>query len=185
MSSLPPSPSAQGVNIVLVGLMGSGKSSVGRMAAHSLGFDFVDTDQLVIEAAGRSIPEIFAAEGETGFRQRETAALKSLESANRMVIATGGGIVTQPVNLPILKHLGFVVWLNASPETLYKRTAHSHDRPLLHNSNPAQVLRDLYHQRATLYQEVCNLKITTDDLALPDVAYGLVETAQVHFRANR
>lgn len=169
---------------MLVGLMGSGKSSVGRMAAQMLGFDFLDTDQLIVETAGRSIPEIFAAEGEAGFRVVETQVLRSLEGAQRKIIATGGGIVTRAENLQILRALGFVVWLNATPETLYKRTSHSNDRPLLNQGNAAQTLRDLHEKRAPLYQSVCDLKITTDDLALPDVAYGLVETAQVHFRAD-
>jgi shikimate kinase/nucleoside-diphosphate-sugar epimerase len=171
-------------NVVLVGLMGSGKSAVGRAAAQSLGFSFVDTDQLVIESAGRSIPDIFAQEGEAGFRVRETAALRSLAGRNRTVIATGGGIVTRPENLPLLKQLGFVVWLNASPETLQRRTSHSNDRPLLRDGDPLTKLRALLDARAPLYAQVCDLKITTDDLPLDDAAYGLAESARVHFSSQ-
>lgn len=172
----------RGVNIVLVGLMGSGKSTVGRMSAQSLGFGFVDTDHLIISAANKTIPEIFASEGEAGFRKRETEALRSLIGQQRLVIATGGGIVTQPQNLEILKQLGFVVWLHADPMVLHRRTSHSLDRPLLRVGDPAETLRKLHEVRSVLYAQVCDEKITTDDLSLQDVAYGLVETAQVYFR---
>lgn len=172
------------MNIVLVGLMGSGKTTVGRLAAQSLGFDFIDTDQVIVDTAGRTIPEIFASEGEAGFRVRETASLKSLIGTRNHVIATGGGIVTQPVNLPLLRQLGFVVWLNASPETLHRRTSHSNDRPLLREGDPLQILRALHEERGPLYEEVCDLKISTDDLSLSDAAYGLAESARVHFSAQ-
>lgn len=171
-------------NIVLVGLMGSGKTAVGRIAAHTLGFDFVDTDHLVIEAAERSIPDIFATEGEEGFRRRETAALKSLAGRDRTVIATGGGIVTRPENLELLRRLGFVVWLDAGIETLRRRTAHSQDRPLLNDPDPLSKLRSLLEIRSPLYRSVSDLRITTDDLSLDDAAYGLVESARVHFSSR-
>jgi shikimate kinase/nucleoside-diphosphate-sugar epimerase len=171
-------------NIVLIGLMGSGKTTVGRIAAHILGFDFVDTDHLIVTGAGKSIPEIFATEGEEGFRRRETAALKSLAGRTRFVIATGGGIVTRPENLPVLRQLGFVVWLNAEIETLRRRTAHSHDRPLLQGVDPLVKLHALHETRAPLYQGVCDLKISTDELSLDDAAYGLAESARVHFNSR-
>ncbi len=168
-------------NVVLIGLMGSGKSTIGRLVAQSLGFEFVDTDHLVAETAHRTIPGIFAAEGESGFRTRETAALRSLLGRQASVIATGGGIVTVPENLPLLRQLGFVVWLNADPATLYQRTSHSHDRPLLRNADPEATLRDLLTQRAPLYEQVCDMKITTDDFSTEEIAYGLAETVRVEF----
>lgn len=171
----------RGFNVVLVGLMGSGKSTVGRMVAHSLGFGFADTDHLISDAAGYTIPEIFASEGEEGFRIRETAALRSLMDREGMVIATGGGIVTRPENLPLLKRLGFVVWLHADPLILYRRTSHSHDRPLLRNEDPAGTLKRLHEARSPLYEEASDLKISTDDFSPQDVAYGVAETARVHF----
>lgn len=179
---LPPNSGRRGRNIVIVGLMGSGKSTVGRLAAHSLGFGFVDTDQIIIERARKSIPDIFASEGEAGFRQRETEALKSLLGKEGLVIATGGGIVTQPANLPLLKQLGYVVWLNADPATLHQRTAHGNDRPLLRNQDPAATLRHLYETRRPMYQKACDLQIGTDDLTAQDVAYGLTESVRVYFR---
>ena len=176
-----PSFSEHGMNIVLIGLMGSGKSTVARLAAQNLGFAFADTDHLISDTAGCSIPDIFAREGEAGFRRRETEALRSLLGTERLVIATGGGIVTQPDNLPLLKQLGYVVWLNATPDTLHNRTARSDDRPLLKQGDAAATLRKLYEERRPLYEAACDFKITTDDLAAPEVAYGVSETARVHF----
>jgi len=169
---------------VLIGLMGSGKSAVGKLTAQSLGFEFVDTDQIVIEEAGKSIPDIFAAEGEAGFRQRETGALKSLLGRQGLVVATGGGIVTRPENVPLLQQLGFVVWLSANPSTLHERTCRSEDRPLLKQGDPAETLRKLHESRKGLYEVASDVKITTDDLSLHDVAYGLAETVKVHFRQS-
>ena len=178
-------PQDRAANIVLVGLMGSGKSTVGRLTAHSLGFAFVDTDQLIVEEAGMSIPDIFAKDGESGFRERETRALRSLLGRKGLIVATGGGIVTQAENRLLLRQLGFVVWLNADPQTLHQRTAHSHDRPLLRNDDPAGTLRMLYETRRALYHEVCDMKVTTDEFSPQDVAYGIAETARVEFAKRR
>ncbi|MFZ4764052.1 MAG: shikimate kinase [Roseimicrobium sp.] len=178
-------PQERAANIVLVGLMGSGKSTVGRLTAQSLGFSFVDTDQLIVEEAGLSIPDIFAKDGESGFRARETFALRSLLGHQGLVVATGGGIVTQTENRLLLRQLGFVVWLNADPLTLHQRTAHSHDRPLLRNDDPAGTLRMLYEVRRDLYQQVCDMKVTTDEFSPQDVAYGIAETARVEFGKRR
>ncbi len=172
---------ARGRNIVLIGLMGAGKTTVGKIAAHSLGFGFIDTDQIITDAAGKTIPQIFEAEGEAGFRHRETEALRSLLGHHSQVIATGGGIVTKPENLPLLKQLGLVAWLYAEPSTLRDRTSHNHDRPLLRNDDPEGTLRNLLTARRSLYEAACDVSIATDDLSPQDVAYGLTETAQHHF----
>jgi shikimate kinase len=161
--------------------MGSGKSTIGRLVAQSLGFEFVDTDHLITDAAHMNIPQIFAAEGEAGFRSRETAALRSLREKQGSVIATGGGIVTIPENLPLLRQLGYVVWLNAEPATLHARTSHSHDRPLLRNADPASTLRELLEKRGPLYERVADMKVTTDDFSTEEIAYGLAETVRVEF----
>ncbi len=106
-------------NVVLVGFMGSGKSSVGRLVARSLHGRFVDTDRLIEDHAKCEITEIFAARGEAFFRIEESRALRSLLGSVGLVVATGGGIVTAPENLPVLKELGFVVWLTASDEVIF------------------------------------------------------------------
>lgn len=179
-----PSPTRQHLaNLVLVGLMGSGKTTVGKLAAQSLGFQFIDTDDLIIQHAGKTIPDIFASEGEAGFRKQETECLQRLveQQQQHCVIATGGGIVTQPQNLELLKQLGYIIWLYASPNTLHHRTSHSNDRPLLRNSDPAATLKNLLEARGELYAQAADLKITTDDLSAPDVAYGVAETVRVIF----
>lgn len=166
-------------NVVLVGLMGSGKSTVGRMVAAKLGFNFLDTDQLIIETARCSIPQIFEHEGEESFRVRESAVLRSLLHMERCVIATGGGIVTQPRNHPLLRHLGYIVWLEADVATLHRRTAGSQDRPLLKDDDPKGKLQRLLDARRPLYQKLADLRIATDELSQDETAYGLAESARV------
>src|SRR5947209_5015020 len=109
-------------NIVLVGFMGTGKSAVGQRLAVCLGMRFLDTDEQIVGTAGRSIPELFQAEGETGFRERETAVLKSLAGIAGAVIATGGGILGRTENLALLRELGPLVCLAARPGIILSRT---------------------------------------------------------------
>ncbi len=169
-------------NIILIGLMGSGKSTVGRIVAHKLGFQFVDTDHLITDQARCSIPDIFAREGEASFRRRESAVLRQLLGRKHTVIATGGGIITQPVNLPLLKHLGFITWLEASTELLARRTASNNDRPLLRGEEPPIVkLHRLIQERAPIYKSVADLRILTDELTQQESAYGVAESARLFF----
>lgn len=167
-------------NVVLIGLMGSGKSTVGRMVAAKLGFQFFDTDQIITRTAGRSIPQIFEHEGEVAFRARESAALRSLLNREHCVIATGGGIVTQERNHPVLRRLGFIVWLDASVATLHRRTASSHDRPLLKGDDPKAKLQALLDARQPLYKRLADLRIATDELSQDETAYGLAESVRVY-----
>lgn len=168
-------------NIIVIGLMGCGKSTVGRIVANMVGFQFVDTDQLICDAAQCSIPRIFENEGEAGFRVRESAALRSLLGSRGHVIATGGGIVTQPHNLALLKHLGYVVWLDASVNTLYRRTSGNNDRPLLNDEDPKAKLERLLAARKDLYKDLADLRIKTDDLTPQETSYGVAESARVYF----
>lgn len=169
-------------NIVLIGLMGSGKTTVGSKVAQMVGFQFVDTDHLIVETAGMSIPEIFAAEGEAHFRLRESAALRSLIGKRGCVIATGGGIVTQPRNLSILRHLGYIVWLEADPERLARRTSQNSNRPLLAGEeDPKLKLERLLNERKPLYKSVADLRIQTAELTPQETAYGVMESARVFF----
>lgn len=175
-----PGAMARRKNVVLIGLMGSGKSTVGRMVAAKLGFQFFDTDQIITRIAGRSIPHIFEHEGEVAFRERESAALRSLLNREHCVIATGGGIVTQERNHPVLRHLGFIVWLDASVATLHRRTASSHDRPLLKGDDPKAKLQRLLDARQPLYKQLADLRIATDELSQDETAYGLAESVRVY-----
>lgn len=172
----------RGPNIVLVGLMGSGKTTVGKIIARKLCWEFIDTDSLISEqAGGRSIPDLFAEEGEAGFRRRESEALRGLLGRRNAVIATGGGIVTVPRNRPLLRHLGFIVWLEAPVPLLARRTSFTQDRPLLQDTDPAARLQALLAARAPLYQELADLRIQTQDLLPEESAYGVTESARVFF----
>ena len=178
-------PAAQGHNVVLIGFMGCGKSAVGPLAARYLGFDFVDTDDLIVEHAGMSIPDIFEAEGETGFRDRESQALEEAASQEGQVIATGGGIVTVERNLPLLMKAGFVVWLDASEETLWQRISRNSERPMLYTENPRETVNTLLNKRKPLYEKASNLRIDSTELSADEVAYGVAESTRVFFGTQR
>ncbi len=162
-------------NVVLVGFMGSGKSSVGRLVARVLGGRFVDTDRLVADRAGREITEIFAMDGEGFFRQEESRALRSLLGGSRLVVATGGGILTVPGNLPVLKRLGFVVWLAAAEEVIWERVSRNRKRPLLHTENPRETVRVLIEKRNPLYAAAADLTVDTTGLTHAQVAERICE----------
>ena len=121
-------------NIVLVGPMGSGKTTIGRRLAHELNRDFFDTDHEIIDTTGVTIDHIFDIEGEEGFRERESKILENFCQMSNIILATGGGIVILPKNRKILQNVGLVVYLTSSVDQLLRRTAKSKSRPLLENS---------------------------------------------------
>lgn len=170
-------------NIILIGFMGSGKSTVGRMLAKRLRFQFLDTDHLVEDRARATIPEIFAGpNGEVAFRDRETAALESLLVAtHRNVIATGGGIVTQPRNIPLLRQLGWVVLLQADPDEIFRRVARNHDRPLLKVKDPRARVEELLTTREPLYREASDFVVDSTGMRREDVAELIVTEARKVF----
>lgn len=143
----------QGLNLYLVGMMGAGKSAVGRPLAAALGYRFLDADSALEQAAARPIPDVFAEEGEEGFRKLETAVLDRIAGFHSLVVATGGGVVTRPVNWGHL-HQGVVVWLDA-PETLLlaRLRADPTPRPLLDDPDPAGRLASLLEARRPLYAQ--------------------------------
>lgn len=168
-------------NVVLVGMMGCGKSAIGKRLAENLRLTFVDSDALIVEAAGRSIPEIFADEGESGFRRRERQVLKRLRTVDHHVIATGGGAVIAPENRQILRSLGYVVWLTASLETLLFRISQNRERPLMQTADPRERLRELLDQRSAWYKEVADIVVDTTELTMAETEHGLVESINYHF----
>ena len=140
-----------GVNIYLVGMMGAGKSAAGRPLAEALGYRFLDADTALEQVAGRSIPEIFATDGEAGFRALETAVLGQITGWHSLVVATGGGVVTCPENWGHLRQ-GLVVWLDAPAKLLLGRlSSDPTPRPLLQDPDPAGRLQALLEQRRPLY----------------------------------
>jgi shikimate kinase len=142
--------------------MGVGKSTVGRLLSARLGFQFLDTDALIEERCGANIPWIFDVEGEVGFRLRESQALLELQERKSAVIATGGGIVVTPQNIPLLKSLGTVFFLTASVDQLVARTSRDKKRPLLQVDNPRKRIEELIALRDPLYRSVADYVITTD-----------------------
>ena len=143
----------EGLNLYLVGMMGTGKSAVGRPLAAALGYRFLDADTSVERVAGRSIPDLFAEVSEPGFRDLETAVLGQIASWHSLVVATGGGVVTRPENWGHMQQ-GVVVWLDAPPELLLSRlAADPSPRPLLQTADPESQLSSLLSQRQRLYAQ--------------------------------
>lgn len=142
-----------GRSLYLVGMMGSGKSSTGRPLAEKLGYGFVDSDSVIEQLAGCSIPEIFQRDGEAGFRELETQVLSAISERHSLVVATGGGVVTRSENWGVM-HQGIVIWLDVEREQLLKRLeADSTPRPLLQEADPAQALDRILNARRPQYSE--------------------------------
>jgi len=164
----------EGLNLYLVGMMGSGKSSAGRHLAQQLGYRFLDADTTLEQVAGRPIPELFATEGEEGFRRLEAAVLNQIASWHSLVVATGGGVVTQPQNWGQL-HQGVVIWLDAPDSLLLQRlAADPTPRPLMAVANPAARLAELLEQRRPLYAQA-DLHIQQDGRPADQVAAQILE----------
>ena len=166
-------------NLILIGFMGTGKTTIGKRVASSLGFQFVDTDQLIVEKAGKPVTQIFEDEGEEAFRALETEVLRECSEDSGKVISTGGGIVTRPENRELLEKAGFVIWLQASPETIYERVRRNRSRPLLQTADPEGTIRELLADRAPLYKESKDFSVTTDGLTLEETCFGVTESARV------
>jgi shikimate kinase len=148
-------------NIFLVGLMGAGKTSVGRLLAQRLDMKFFDADAEIERITGVKIPVIFEIEGESGFRSREEKMIEQLTAMNGIVLATGGGAVISDTNRRFLKSRGRVIYLRAAPEDLWRRTRRDRNRPLLQTADPLGKLRSLHEQRDPLYREVAHLIVDT------------------------
>lgn len=152
-------------NIYLIGLMGVGKTTIGKQLAKALQRPFYDSDKVIEDSMGVDIPTIFSYEGEEGFRQREQATIQELTAIPGIVMATGGGSIIKPENRAALKSTGFVVYLQCSIDKILYRTRHDTQRPLLRTDNPRLRLQTLLAQREPLYLECADFKI--DSGALP------------------
>jgi shikimate kinase len=148
-------------NLYLVGLMGAGKTTVGRLLAKHYGCTFYDSDHEIEARTGVKIPVIFEIEGEAGFRKREEATIAELTGLSGIVLATGGGAVLSETNRAHLKQNGVVIYLRGMPEHLHERTRHDRNRPLLQTENPLARLRELFKQRDPLYREVADIVVDT------------------------
>ena len=163
-----------GRSLYLVGMMGSGKTSTGRPLAERLGYGFVDADAVIEQAAGCSIPDIFDRDGEAGFRSLESQVLNAISQRHSLVVATGGGVVTQPENWGML-HSGIVIWLDVVPDQLLQRlNADSTVRPLLQTNDPEAALNALLNERRPLYAEA-DLTVVINDETPEAVADGILQ----------
>ena len=165
--------------LVLVGLMGSGKSAVGRRTAKRLGLNFTDSDQKIISDAGISITEIFELAGEAKFREMEFQAIRQLLLSKPQIIATGGGAFCFPQTARLLLTKTLVVWLKAPPETLLARIGNTKSRPLLNNDNPLATLTKLSKERAKHYQKA-QIEIDTDGLSTRNAMVALLRALDTH-----
>lgn len=176
-------------NIVLIGFMGCGKSSIGRRLATRLGHRFLDCDDLITERAGKSISAIFADEGEEYFRNLETEALTDLRDRRNMrgisdsrgiVLATGGGAVLRPQNRDLLHDIGTVVWLHADADTLFERATRSGKRPLLEVENPRTTFNALLESRLGIYESSSDHRVDASGLSHDQTSELIFRTISGH-----
>jgi shikimate kinase len=161
--------------ILLIGMMGAGKTTAGRLTAQALGWGYLDSDAEVEAATGLTVPELFARDGETVFRDAEARALQlACASTGEVVVSVAGGAVLRAENRELIKSCGIVVWLRARPETLAARVGSGAGRPLL-DTDPATALRQLDDVRRPLYAELADLVIDVDDLAPATVSALILE----------
>ena len=168
-------------NIALIGFMGSGKSSIGRLLGKKLGFQFVDTDKLIVDRAGMEIEEIFARLGEPHFRDLETAALRSVLHLTRCVLATGGGVVLREENRRLLREFGLVVRLTAAEDVIFERVSRNTKRPLLHTENPRETISLMLAARAPAYEEAAQVTVDTSELPHDEAAQIILREARRAF----
>jgi len=173
-------------NIILIGFMGCGKSSIGRRLASRLGHSFLDSDELIIEAAeGKSITDLFAEEGEERFRERETHALQALLDATSIVLATGGGAVLRSGNREILRKIGTTIWLHADPEILFERATRNRKRPLLEVENPRTTFNSLLESRLPIYEAAADLRVDASGLSHEQTVESIVKVVETAASARK
>lgn len=165
--------SRQIVNIALIGFMGTGKTSVGRLVADQLHFHYLDTDEMIQTATGRTIAEIFATSGEPAFRALEGNVCRELAGKTHTVISAGGGLPVAPENLASLKTHALVVCLWASPARIWERVKNQTHRPLLHDPDPQQKIRELLAARAPFYKQA-DVLLNTESRSLREVAHQVI-----------
>lgn len=169
----------QGKNIILIGYMGSGKTTLGKRAAKAVKYQFADTDAIIEQEENCSISELFQTKGEPYFRQRETEVLQQLLAENeKRVIATGGGLPMKEENVELLHRLGTIVFLQAGLETLVERLSNDTKRPLLAGENPRENIKRMLEIREPVYQAAADLMIETDELTMYEIIHEIEKLVQ-------
>lgn len=161
--------------IALIGFMGGGKSAVGRELSRRLGWPRHDTDEMIREQFGISIPDIFARHGEPVFRDAETALLKTLRGGIAGIVVTGGGIILRTENVQLLRGMGRIVWLDADEEILWQRVSKHSTRPLLQTPDPRARFAELLQERLPLYQSAADYRINTTSNSIAQVTDEIIE----------
>ena len=164
----------QSRSIVLIGMMGAGKSSVGRCLHRRTGLALHDTDEIVAANFGMSIPEIFAEHGDKKFREAETEALRSVRTEEQTIIITGGGIVLRKENVEILRSQAVIVWLDGDEKTLFARASRKQNRPLLQTKNPRRAFSQILGSRRPLYAKIADIRVDTSVLTDEEVAVAIL-----------
>ncbi len=167
------------MKIFLVGPMGSGKSKIGKLLSSQLNLNLIDIDREIEAKFEKTIVDIFASEGEQGFRKKEIDFLTEVNEIEDAVVSTGGGIIEASANRDILNKEEYVVFLNASVESQFQATKDKTKRPLLNNENPRQVLESLYEKRLELYKSVSNLELSPDLLSNEDIVKEIINFLNV------
>ena len=162
------------MNIFIVGPMGSGKSTVGKVISDELFLNFFDTDEEVESRTGASIDWIFDLEGEEGFRKRESSILQEMVEKNSIVLSTGGGIILSNLNRELLSSRGTVFYLSTPISVQVERTSKDKNRPLLKDRDPEEILSKLHEERKTLYEEVSDHIIETENKSSQEVAAEII-----------
>jgi shikimate kinase len=157
-------------SIVLIGFMGAGKSSVGRLLEKRMALARFDIDEMIAAKCGLTIAEIFSQQGEEGFRKMETGTLRELPRSKPTIVVTGGGIVLRDENVDFIRQLGTIVWLVADEETLFERATRKANRPLLQTDNPRNTFAELLRTRTPIYARIADVRIDTSSLSHEEVA---------------
>lgn len=178
----------KGHPIILIGLMGCGKTTIGKELSRMTGLPLIDMDSIIEEQIGKKISDIFRDEGEGHFRALETALLRYIEDSisegkGNVIISTGGGIVLKKINREILRRMGFTVWFNVDVPTLLERTSRSQNRPLLQSPDRFEILTRLHELRTPLYAETAHLRLDSSHISVQNTI-PLVHAAAVKFFAD-
>jgi shikimate kinase len=160
--------------IALIGFMGAGKSAVGRELSRRTGWPRHDTDEMIRERFGTSIPDIFARHGDLAFRDAETALLKTLQCDLAGIVVTGGGIILREENVRLLRGMGRIVWLDADEEILWQRASRHSTRPLLQTPDPRARFTELLRERRQLYQRAADYRINTSSISIAEVTNEII-----------